>query len=87
MSYYYDDDFENDSQPKFNEKIMEQHKSMYPAYRHQEKASEDPVEASEKLISWANSEQYKKFAALFGEEMAFKMCNKIVSQAIEGAKE
>jgi len=91
-SYNYEDD--NDSQPQYNNpvapKVLENRKLKYPKesiYRPfvaQERKPEDPISGSEKLIAWTKSEDYKRFVALFGEEAALQMCNKIVSQAIEG---
>ncbi len=57
--------------------------SSYTPYIHNETQHEDPVEASYRLIEWTKTEDFRKACALLGEEVALKMCNNIVSRAIE----
>ena len=57
--------------------------SSYAPYKHKEVQSEDPIEASNRLIEWTKTEDFRKACAILGEEVALKMCNNIVSRAIE----
>ena len=57
--------------------------SSYAPYVHKAPQYEDPIEASNRLIEWTKTEDFRKACALLGEEVALKMCNNIVSRAIE----
>lgn len=57
--------------------------TMYSPYVPSAPRYEDPIEASNRLIEWTKTEDFKKACSLLGEEVALKMCNNIVSRAIE----
>lgn len=59
----------------------------YAPYMPRIRKAEDPVQASARLIQWLESEEGKRAEQFFGKDVALKMCNKIVSQAIEEYKE
>lgn len=92
---------DDEAQPRYNEEvpsvqskpIPEGRKKAYNAntpyapYEHKCRPAEDPVAASERLINWTQDpERYNKFVAIVGEEVARKMCNKIVSNALQEMK-
>lgn len=87
--YGMDDSIKHDkeAQPRFNEKKVNYSShvsfSPYKPYVHEERIAEDPVDACAKLSNWTNSPEYKQFVALFGQDVADKMCQSIVNKAIE----
>jgi len=69
---------DKESQPRFDEP------KPRPAIQVSREATEDPIEVSRKFSEWMASEDYKRKVALFGEEVMFKMCGKVVHNLLEG---
>lgn len=86
--------FDDEAQPNYNvPRVSAARQQAYPVhspntpYVHKEREPEDPVTASQRLIEWTQSEQFLKFEKLFGRDVALKMCNNIVTRAIEEYQE
>jgi len=69
---------DKESQPRFDEPKPKQ------PIRVSSNATEDPIEVSSKFSAWMETEDYKRKVALFGSEVMFKMCGKVVHNLLEG---